>query len=109
MPSDGKIFLTTIPDLGNMGWGGNSNGDIAKYNELIKKVANDYSSKNVIYADINSVIDASKRSKEKLQRWQINSLPAKRLNDVPGINKAKQNKNNRGSVKLPLVKTSDLS
>ena len=60
MPSDGKIFLTTIPDLGNMGWGGNSNGDIAKYNELIKKVANDYSSKNVIYADIHSVIDASK-------------------------------------------------
>ena len=58
MPSDGKIFLTTIPDLGNMGWGGNSNGDIAKYNELIKKVANDYSSKNVIYADIHSVIDA---------------------------------------------------
>ena len=60
MPSDGKIFLTTIPDLGNMGWGGNSNGDIAKYNELIKKVADDYSSKNVIYADIHSVIDASK-------------------------------------------------
>lgn len=60
MPSDGKIFLTTIPDLGNTGWGGNSNGDIAKYNELIKKVANDYSSKNVIYADIHSVIDASK-------------------------------------------------
>ena len=60
MPSDGKIFLTTIPDLGNNGWGGNSNGDIARYNELIKKVANDYSSKNVIYADIHSVIDASK-------------------------------------------------
>ena len=60
MPSDGKIFLTTIPDLGNMGWGGNSNGDIAKYNEIIKKVSNDYSSKNVIYADIHSVIDASK-------------------------------------------------
>lgn len=60
MPSDGKIFLTTIPDLGNTGWGGNSNGDIAKYNELIKKVANDYSSKNVIFADIHSVIDASK-------------------------------------------------
>ena len=60
MPSNGKVFLTTIPDLGNSGWGGNSNGDIAKYNELIKKVANDYSSKNVIYADIHSVIDASK-------------------------------------------------
>lgn len=60
MNSDGKIFLTTIPDLGNTGWGSNSNGDIAKYNELIKKVAGDYSSKNVIYADIHSVIDASK-------------------------------------------------
>ena len=60
MPSNGKIFLTTIPDLGNTGWGGNSNGDIAKYNELIKKVADDYSSKNVIYADIHSVIDGSK-------------------------------------------------
>lgn len=60
MPSDGKIFLTTIPDLGNTGWGGNSNGDIAKYNDLIKKVAGDYSSKNVIYADIHSVIDGSK-------------------------------------------------
>ncbi len=59
MPSGGKIFLTTIPDLGNTGWGGNSNGDIAKYNELIKKVAGDYSSKNVIYADIHSVINAS--------------------------------------------------
>ena len=60
MPSDGKIFLTTIPDLGNTGFGSNSNGDIQKYNELIKKVAGDYSSKNVIYADIHSVIDASK-------------------------------------------------
>ncbi|WP_295071661.1 SGNH/GDSL hydrolase family protein [Ruminococcus sp.] len=62
MPSDGKIFLTTIPDLGNSGWGNNSskNGDIAKYNELVKKVANEYSSKNVIYADIHSVIDGTK-------------------------------------------------
>lgn len=60
MPSNGKVFLTTIPDLGNSGWGGNSNGDIAKYNELIKKVADDYSGKNVIYADIHSVIDASR-------------------------------------------------
>lgn len=59
MPSDGKIFLTTIPDLGNT-FGGSTNNDIAKYNELIKKVAGDYSSKNVIYADIHSVIDASK-------------------------------------------------
>ncbi|EWM54090.1 SGNH/GDSL hydrolase family protein [Ruminococcus flavefaciens] len=62
MPSDGKIFLTTIPDLGNSGWGNNSskNGDIAKYNELVKKVANEYSSKNVIFADIHSVIDGTK-------------------------------------------------
>ncbi|SEH79465.1 Lysophospholipase L1 [Ruminococcus flavefaciens] len=62
MPTDGKIFLTTIPDLGNSGWGNNSskNGDIAKYNELVKKVANEYSSKNVIFADIHSVIDGTK-------------------------------------------------
>lgn len=60
MPSNGIIFLTTIPDLGNTGFGGNSNGNIALYNELIKKVANDYSNKNVIYADIHSVIDGSK-------------------------------------------------
>lgn len=59
MPSDGKIFLTTIPDLGNT-FGGSTNNDIAKYNELVKKVAGEYSSKNVIYADIHSVIDASK-------------------------------------------------
>lgn len=60
MPSNGIIFLTTIPDLGNTGFGANSNGDIAKYNQLIKKVADDYNSKNVIYADIHSVIDGSK-------------------------------------------------
>ena len=62
MPADGTIFLTTIPDLGNMGWGGNSaetNQNIAKYNELIKKVADDYAAKHVIYADIHSTIDAS--------------------------------------------------
>ena len=61
MPSDGTIFLTTIPDLGNMGWGDPSqtNQNIAKYNDLIKKVANDYASKNVIYADIHSTINAS--------------------------------------------------
>ena len=62
MPSNGKIFLTTIPDLGNSGWGGNSdkNGDIAAYNEIVKKVAGEYSSKNVIFADIHSVIDGTK-------------------------------------------------
>ncbi|MBP0987696.1 MAG: acetylxylan esterase [Oscillospiraceae bacterium] len=61
MPSDGTIFLTTIPDLGNMGWGDSSqtNQNIAKYNDLIKKVADDYASKNVIYADIHSTINAS--------------------------------------------------
>ena len=62
MPASGTIFLTTIPDLGNMGWGGNSsetNQNIAKYNELIKKVAADYADKHVIYADIHSTIDAS--------------------------------------------------
>ncbi|MBR3447020.1 MAG: hypothetical protein IKH27_04370 [Oscillospiraceae bacterium] len=63
MPADGTIFLTTIPDLGNMMWGGNSsetNRNIASYNELVKKVADDYKEKHVIFADIHSVIDASK-------------------------------------------------
>lgn len=61
MPKDGAIFLTTIPDLGNMGWGDSSqtNQNIAKYNDLIKKVADDYAGKNVIYADIHSTINAS--------------------------------------------------
>lgn len=59
MPANGKIFLTTIPDLGNSGWFASSNENIAKFNDIVKKVANDYSSKNVIYADIHSVIDAS--------------------------------------------------
>ena len=61
MPSDGRIFLTTIPDLGNMGWGNSSetNQNIAKYNQLVEKVAGEYSSKNVIFADIHSVINAS--------------------------------------------------
>ena len=62
MPASGTIFLTTIPDLGNSMWGGNSsetNQNIAKYNELIKKVAADYADKHVIYADIHSTINAS--------------------------------------------------
>lgn len=60
MPSGGTIFLTTIPDLGNSMWGGDSNANIASYNELIKKTATAYESKNVVYADIHSTIDASK-------------------------------------------------
>lgn len=58
-PANGTIFMTTIPDLGNMGWGGDKTADIAAYNQIVKKVADEYSSKNVIYADIHSVIDAS--------------------------------------------------
>lgn len=61
MPSGGRIFLTTIPDLGNSGWGNsNVNSDIAKYNEIVKKIAGEYSGKNVIFADIHSVIDGTK-------------------------------------------------
>ena len=63
MPASGTIFLTTIPDLGNMMWGGNSsetNQNIASYNVLVKKVAEDYKDQHVIFADIHSVIDASK-------------------------------------------------
>lgn len=61
MPENGMIFLTTIPDLGNMGWGDSSqtNQNIAEYNVLVKKVADDYKDKRVIYADIHSVINAS--------------------------------------------------
>ncbi len=58
-PANGTIFMTTIPDLGNMGWGGDKTADIAAYNQIVKKVADEYSSKNVIYADIHSVINAS--------------------------------------------------
>ncbi len=61
MPQGGTVFMTTIPDLGNL-FGGNTNADVAEYNKLIKKVADEYSSnnKNIVYADIHSVIDASK-------------------------------------------------
>ena len=58
-PKDGVIFMTTIPDLGSSGFGGDKNADIAEYNKIVKKVADEYSSKNVIYADIHSVINAS--------------------------------------------------
>lgn len=59
MPADGTIFLSTIPELGNTGWGGDNSANIAAYNQLVKKVAGEYSSKNVVFADIHSVIDAS--------------------------------------------------
>ena len=60
-PQNGVIFMTTIPDLGgNLGWaGGDKTADIASYNKIVKKVADEYSSKNVIFADIHSVINAS--------------------------------------------------
>ncbi len=60
-PQDGVIFMTTIPDLGgNLGWaGGDKIADIASYNKIVKKVADEYSSKNVVFADIHSVINAS--------------------------------------------------
>ena len=60
MPSGGTIFLTTIPDLGASMWGGGDNtANIASYNTLVKKVAGEYSSKGVVFADIHSVINAS--------------------------------------------------
>ncbi len=60
MPANGAIFFTTIPDMGDTGWG-SSNANIASYNEIVKKVANEYAGKgkNVIFADIHSTIDAS--------------------------------------------------
>ncbi len=59
MPANGTIFLTTIPDLGSGGFfGGDTNANIAKYNDIVKKVADEYS--NVRFADIHSVVDGSK-------------------------------------------------
>ena len=59
MPADGTIFLTTIPELGNTGWGGSQSQNIAAYNEIVKRTADAYSTQNVVFADIHSVIDAS--------------------------------------------------
>lgn len=60
MPANGTIFLTTIPDLGASMWGGDNTANIASYNALVQKTAEAYKSQNVVFADIHSVIDASK-------------------------------------------------
>lgn len=63
MPSDGMIFLSTIPELGGgmfMG-GGDKTAQIASYNDLVKKVANEYNSngKQVTFADIHGCLNGT--------------------------------------------------
>ena len=63
MPSDGMIFLSTIPELGGgmfMG-GGDKTAQIASYNNLVKKVANEYNSsgKQVTFADIHGCLNGT--------------------------------------------------
>ncbi len=60
MPANGMIFFTTIPDLGNTGWGDNS-ANVTAYNQIVKKVADEYAGKGkrVTFADIHSTINAA--------------------------------------------------
>ena len=63
MPSDGMIFLSTIPELGGgmfMG-GGDKTAQVASYNSLVKKVANEYNSngKQVTFADIHGCLNGT--------------------------------------------------
>ena len=63
MPSDGMIFLSTIPELGGgmfMG-GGDKTAQVASYNDLVKKVANEYNSngKQVTFADIHGCLNGT--------------------------------------------------
>ena len=63
MPSDGMIFLSTIPELGGgmfMG-GGDKTAQIASYNKLVEKVANEYNSngKPVTFADIHGCLNGT--------------------------------------------------
>lgn len=58
---NGTIFITTIPDLGGTMFGDDVNNNIASYNKLVKKVADEYvnNGEKVVFADIHSVINAS--------------------------------------------------
>ena len=63
MPSDSMIFLSTIPELGGgmfMG-GGDKTAQVASYNDLVKKVANEYNSngKQVTFADIHGCLNGT--------------------------------------------------
>ena len=61
MPSDGMIFLSTIPELTSMFGGGDKSAQIAAYNDTVKKVANEYhsSGKNVTFADIHGCLNGT--------------------------------------------------
>ena len=56
MPSDGMIFMASIPEF--TAYGGNSQR-IANYNSTVKKVADEYASKgkNVKFADVHGCLD----------------------------------------------------
>ena len=61
MPSDGMIFLSTIPELTSMFGGGDKTAQIAAYNDTVKKVADEYhsSGKNVTFADIHGCLNGT--------------------------------------------------
>ena len=56
MPSDGIVFLASIPEF--TAYGGNAQR-VANYNNTVKKVASDYqnSGKNVRFADVHGCLD----------------------------------------------------
>ncbi len=63
MPSDGMLFLSTIPELGGgmFGGGGDKSAQIASYNAAVKKVAEEYNSngKRVTFADIHGCLNGT--------------------------------------------------
>ncbi len=63
MPSDGMLFLSTIPELGGgmFGGGGDRSAQIASYNAAVKKVAEEYKSngKRVTFADIHGCLNGT--------------------------------------------------
>ena len=63
MPSDGMLFLSTIPELGGgmFGGGGDRSAQIASYNAAVKKVAEEYNSKGkrVTFADIHGCLNGT--------------------------------------------------
>ena len=62
MPSDGMLFLGTIPELsGGMFGGGDKSAQIASYNSAIKKVAEEYKNngKHVTFADVHGCLNGT--------------------------------------------------
>ena len=54
IPSGGVIFLASVPE--HTAYGGNPQ-EIASYNSTVKKVAEEYKDKNVIFADVHGCLD----------------------------------------------------